>query len=89
MNVLSAVAQFERDLLIERTMAGLKHAQSESKKSGRKALLTDTDRAALRSAIEGGITIAQLVRDHGTSRRQSCGARVVKASKAVENAGTA
>lgn len=31
MNVLNAVAQFERDLLIERTQSGLKRAKSEAK----------------------------------------------------------
>jgi putative DNA-invertase from lambdoid prophage Rac len=31
MNVLNAVAQFERDLLIERTQSGLKRAKLEGK----------------------------------------------------------
>lgn len=35
MQVLSAVAEFERDLLIERTQAGLARAKSEGKKLGR------------------------------------------------------
>lgn len=35
MQVLSAVAEFERDLLIERTQSGLKRAKSEGKKLGR------------------------------------------------------
>ena len=35
MNVLNAVAQFERDLLIERTQSGLKRAKSEGKVLGR------------------------------------------------------
>ena len=35
MGVLSAVAQFERDLLIERTQAGLNRAKSEGKTLGR------------------------------------------------------
>jgi putative DNA-invertase from lambdoid prophage Rac len=36
MNVLAAVAQFERDLLIERTQAGLRGAVGQGKKLGRK-----------------------------------------------------
>ncbi|MGM8228715.1 recombinase family protein [Cellvibrio sp. ARAG 10.3] len=35
MQVLSAVAEFERDLLIERTQAGLERAKAEGKKLGR------------------------------------------------------
>ncbi len=35
MQVLSAVAEFERDLLIERTHAGINRAKNEGKKLGR------------------------------------------------------
>jgi putative DNA-invertase from lambdoid prophage Rac len=35
MTVLAAVAQFERDLLIERTQAGLERAKAEGKVLGR------------------------------------------------------
>jgi putative DNA-invertase from lambdoid prophage Rac len=35
MNVLNAVAEFERDLLVERTQAGLSRAKSEGKTLGR------------------------------------------------------
>lgn len=35
MQVISAVAEFERDLLIERTQAGLERAKAEGKKLGR------------------------------------------------------
>jgi len=35
MTVLAAVAQFERDLLIERTQAGLERAKAEGKALGR------------------------------------------------------
>ncbi|WP_324734066.1 recombinase family protein [Pseudomonas paeninsulae] len=44
MQVLGAVAEFERDLLIERTQAGLKRAKAEGKKLGRPAA-TDTTAA--------------------------------------------
>lgn len=46
MQVLSAVAEFERDLLIERTQQGLKRAKAEGKKLGRPQAL-DTTRAVL------------------------------------------
>jgi len=40
MNVINAVAEFERDLLIERTQAGLSRAKAEGKRLGRPASLT-------------------------------------------------
>jgi putative DNA-invertase from lambdoid prophage Rac len=42
MQVLAAVAEFERDLLIERTQAGLERAKLEGKKLGRPAALETT-----------------------------------------------
>lgn len=44
MQVLSAVAEFERDLLVERTQAGIARAKSQGKKLGRPAA-TDTTKA--------------------------------------------
>jgi len=41
MNVLNAVAQFERDLLIERTQFGIKRAKSEGKALGRPSTLSE------------------------------------------------
>jgi putative DNA-invertase from lambdoid prophage Rac len=45
MGVIAAVAQFEKDLLIERTLAGQARAKAEGKKFGRPAVLTDEGRA--------------------------------------------
>ncbi|WP_282353058.1 recombinase family protein [Pseudomonas sp. PS01303] len=44
MQVLSAVAEFERDLLIERTQQGLKRAKAEGKKLGRPEAMDTTKR---------------------------------------------
>jgi hypothetical protein len=40
MGVIAAVAEFERDLLIERTQAGLSRAKAEGKRLGRPPALT-------------------------------------------------
>jgi putative DNA-invertase from lambdoid prophage Rac len=69
MGIMASVAQFERDLLIERTNAGLERAWAEGKKSGRPAALDEAQRAAVREAVAGGTTIAQLARDYDTSRQ--------------------
>ncbi|MCG7372085.1 recombinase family protein [Pseudomonas luteola] len=52
MQVLSAVAEFERDLLIERTQAGLERAKAEGKKLGRPEAV-DTTKAVQRCKAEG------------------------------------
>ena len=60
MQILGAVAEFERDLLIERTQAGLARAKSEGKKLGRPvATGTIEDVKACKAK---GLTQAQTVR---------------------------
>src|SRR5574338_391493 len=49
MSVVSAFAEFERDLLIESTNAGLQRAKAEGKTLGRPAVASAQDVAALRS----------------------------------------
>lgn len=49
MGVLAAVAEFERDLLIERTQAGLKRAKKDGKKLGRPAAASQEDVQALKA----------------------------------------
>ncbi|TXH86825.1 MAG: recombinase family protein [Pseudomonas sp.] len=49
MGVLAAVAQFERDLLIERTQAGLSRAKSEGKTLGRPAATSAEQVQALKA----------------------------------------
>jgi putative DNA-invertase from lambdoid prophage Rac len=69
MNVLASVAQFERDLLIERTQSGLQRAWAEGKKSGRRATLSDDQRGAVLAALEAGETVSALARQYETSRQ--------------------
>lgn len=69
MGVIAAVAEFERDLLIERTQAGLSRAKAEGKTLGRpKSLNWDQHTAVLRRISEGA-SVAALSRDYGTSRQ--------------------
>jgi putative DNA-invertase from lambdoid prophage Rac len=75
MNVLTSVAQFEQDILIERTQAGLKRAWADGKKSGRRATLSEGQRAAVRAALEAGETVSALARQYETSRQTILRAR--------------
>jgi putative DNA-invertase from lambdoid prophage Rac len=68
MGVIAAVAQFERDLLIERTEAGLARAKAEGKTLGRPAALTPSQRANVRDRLATGVSVAAVARELGTSR---------------------
>ncbi len=68
MAVISAVAEFERDLLIERTQAGLARAKSEGKVLGRPRALTDAERADALQRLSAGEAVAEVARALKTSR---------------------
>ncbi|MCL4159851.1 UNVERIFIED_CONTAM: hypothetical protein GTU68_053329 [Idotea baltica] len=75
MGVINAVAQFERDLLIERTQSGLARAKAQGKLLGRPAALTVDQQAQVRARIEQGETVSAIARDMGTSRQTIMRAR--------------
>lgn len=68
MGVLNAVAEFERDLLIERTQAGLSRAKAEGKVLGRPATLSPEDQQAVRQARSEGVSLGVLAKEYGVSR---------------------
>jgi len=69
MGVLSAVAEFERDLLIERTQSGLARAKAEGKILGRKPTLSESQRAEIGKRLAQGESVSQLARDFKTTRQ--------------------
>lgn len=69
MNVLNAVAQFERDLLIERTRAGQERARAGGKKFGRPPKLSDRQTKAMLADLRGGMSISGASRKYGASRQ--------------------
>lgn len=70
MGVLNAVAEFERDLLIERTEAGLARARAEGKRMGRPPRLTPAQAAEVRARLTAGsATIGALAREYATSKQ--------------------
>lgn len=66
--MLAAVADFERDLIIERTQAGLARAKAEGKKLGRPAKTTEHDRQAIRQRLAGGESVSEVARWYEVSR---------------------
>lgn len=69
MGVINAVAQFERDLLIERTQSGLARAKASGKPLGRPSALTPDQKTQVCARITQGETISAIARDLGTSRQ--------------------
>lgn len=69
MQVLNAVAEFERDLLIERTNAGIARARAEGKAMGRPAALTEKQRNEVLERIQNGESVAAIAKHFGTSRQ--------------------
>ena len=69
MGVIAAVAEFERDLLIERTQAGLALAKASGKAIGRPQSLDKEQIAMVRQKLSEGHSVASLAREFGTSRQ--------------------
>ena len=68
MGVIAAVAEFERDLLVERTQAGLSRAKAEGKTLGRPSSLTAEQQAMIRSQRSQGLSLGALAAEYGVSR---------------------
>lgn len=66
--LLAAVADFERDLIIERTRAGLDRARAAGKHMGRPEATTQAQRAAIRLRLAGGASVSAVSRLYGLSR---------------------
>lgn len=69
MGVINAVAQFERDLLIERTQAGLARAKAEGKPLGRPSVLSADQQEDVKEKIKNGEAISAIARQFETSRQ--------------------
>ncbi|CAM2194575.1 Rac prophage; putative site-specific recombinase [Paraburkholderia kururiensis] len=69
MQVLNAVAEFERDLLIERTQAGIARAKAEGKAMGRPAALSDLQQEEVLRRLGEGESVSALAREFRTSRQ--------------------
>ncbi len=69
MQVISAVAEFERDLLIERTNAGIKRAKTDGKVFGRPPALSAVQRAAVIKQLSQATPIARIACENKVSRQ--------------------
>jgi putative DNA-invertase from lambdoid prophage Rac len=69
MQVINAVAQFERDLLIERTNSGLARAKASGERLGRPNALDAQQQAAVRAALQAGASVSAVAKQFDTSRQ--------------------
>ena len=69
MGVINAVAEFERNLLIERTQSGLTRAKSQGKTLGRPKVLLESQRQEVINQLGEGKTVATIARNFNTSRQ--------------------
>jgi putative DNA-invertase from lambdoid prophage Rac len=69
MGVIAAVAEFERDLLIGRTQAGLARAKAEGKVVGRPSTFSPEEAKEVRLKLTKGESVAALARAYKTTRQ--------------------
>lgn len=69
MQVIAAVAEFERDLLIERTQSGINRAKAAGKQFGRPPALSKEERGAVIKGLASGNNVTELAREFKTTRQ--------------------
>lgn len=69
MGVIAAVAEFERDLLIERTQAGLARAKAQGKSLGRPQILLESQKKQVMEQLQQGKTITAVAKYFTVSRQ--------------------
>ena len=59
-HIFGALGQFERDLIQERTRAGLAAAAARGRKSGRKPVITEEKLKRARGMVGKGLTVREI-----------------------------
>lgn len=75
MSMLAAVAEMERDLMVERTHAGLARARKEGKQIGRPSKTTPEQRIEILEALGRGESVSSQARRYQISRANVIGIR--------------
>ncbi|SRR5581483_564136 len=78
--IIGAIAELERNLIIERVRAGMRRAKLEGRRIGRRPL--EVDRLAICEDRRAGRSLSQIAKSHGISRSS-----VVRVLKAVSQGG--
>jgi DNA invertase Pin-like site-specific DNA recombinase len=75
--IVSAVAELERSLIVERVRAGMRRAKLDGRRIGRAPL--DVDRIAIVRDRRTGLSLTRVAKKHGVSRATVC--RLVNESR--------
>ena len=68
MGIIAAVAEFERDILIERTQCGLRRAKDQGRTLGRPAVLSNEQQQEVRTKRAGGASLGALAKEFGVTK---------------------
>lgn len=85
MQVISAVAEFEKDLLIERTHAGIARARASGKRFGRPSALNDEQKKSALERLSMGITVSAVAREFSTTRQTILRLKAAHQDQALQN----
>lgn len=66
-NVMASLSQMERDLLVERTQAGLLAAREQGRVGGRKRVMTESKIRSAKNLLREGMAPKDVARDLGVS----------------------
>jgi len=75
LTMLSAVAEMERSMIVERTQAGLARARAEGKILGRKSKTTSEQKSEIKKRLSAGESVSSLARAFSVSRASIIGIR--------------
>lgn len=68
-NVMESLAEWERELLVQRTREGVAHARAQGRKSGPKPKLTLDQKRQARKLVRGGESVSSVARSFNVSRQ--------------------
>ena len=73
--MLASIAEMERDLIVERTQAGLARAKIEGKALGRPSKTTPQQKVEITEKLNRGVSVSAIARDYNISRATVIGIR--------------
>ncbi len=68
-HILAALAEFEKSLIRERTIAGIEAAKARGKCPGRRPALTETQCFEIRAAVNAGTSVRDVAREYNVHPR--------------------
>lgn len=68
LNIMASLAEWERELLAQRTREGVAHARAQGRVAGPKPKLNEEQIRLAKKAIDGGDSVASVARSFGVSR---------------------